>query len=227
MPTNTPTTPPTHTPTEMPTNTPTTPPTHTPTEMPTNTPTTPPTNTPTNTSTSTPTDSPTNTPTPTPTYPPLSTTPTRTATRTPTATRTATVTRTATRTPTPTPCGLCNLTIPAATLVCAADGTLTWFATVRNNGPCTVTAPWEIDLQTQRDFGNFRKALTQTGSGVFPPGDTIVQGTFCYVPPARTTGLRITFQTMGTPRSCRTSGQSAAIAPCPVVPTCGAAAPQE
>jgi hypothetical protein len=128
---------------------------------------------------------------------------------------------------TPTPCGLCSLSIPAATLVCAADGTLTWTATVHNTGACTATAAWQIELQAQRNFGNFRKVATQTGMGTFPPGDTILQGTFCYAPPARTTGLRVEFQTTGMPSRCRTSRLSPAITPCPVVPTCSAALPEQ
>jgi hypothetical protein len=104
------------------------------------------------------------------------------------------------------------------TLVCAGDGTVAWTATMHNAGPCPVPAPWQIDLQAQRNFGNFRKVMTQSGSGTFPPGDTILQGSFCYVSPDRTTGLRVEFQTLGTPRSCRANRLSPAIAPCPGVP---------
>ena len=127
---------------------------------------------------------------------------------------------------TPTPCSLCNLSVPAVTLSCAGDGTLAWTATVHNAGPCPVTAPWEITLQTQRNFGNFHAKLSQTGSSTFPPGDTILQGSFCYVVSDRTTAVRVEFQTKGPPRSCRVSRLSPAIAPCPGVPVC-LAAPNE
>jgi hypothetical protein len=63
----------------------------------------------------------------------------------------------------------------------------------------------QLAFPIQRNNRNFQQAAAQTG-GVFPPGDTIVQGTICYIAPGRTTGLRAQFQTTGTPRNCRSNG---------------------
>jgi hypothetical protein len=106
------------------------------------------------------------------------------------------------------------------TLSCANTGTLAWTATVHNAGPCPVTAPWEITLQTQRNFGNFHVELTQSGSDTFAPGDTILQGSFCYLVSDRTTAVRVEFETKGPPHSCQVSRVSPAIAPCLGVPVC-------
>jgi N-acetylneuraminic acid mutarotase len=236
--TNTPTPIPTdtNTPTAVPTNTPTNtntpvPPTNTPTDTPvppTDTPTPIPTNTATKTATPANTATRTATATNTPTYTPISGTATRTVrpTRTATATRTATVTRTPTRTrtptntPTPTPCSVCNLYIPDVTLSCNLDGTVHWTATVRNNGACTVDTPWEVRLQVQRNYHGFKDTVTATGTGSFPPGDTVVSGDLCEVFPANTTGVRAAFALTSAQRRCNPTHYSAAIAPCPVTPVC-------
>jgi len=236
-PSNTPTNTPSNTPTPIPTDTLTPIPSDTPTDTPvpptntntpvppTNTPTPIPTNTPANTSTPTNTATRTATATNTPTYTPISGTATRTVrpTRTATVTRTATATRTPTNTPTPTPCSVCNLYIPDVTLSCNLDGTVHWTATVRNNGACTVDTPWEVRLQAQRNFHGFKDVGTVTGTGSFPPGDTVVSGDLCEVFPADTTGVRAAFALTSAQRRCNPTHYSAAIAPCPVTPACPAA----
>ena len=239
VPSNTPSNTPTNTKTPVPSNTPTNtntpvPPTNTPSNTPTNTntpvpptntPTPIPTNTPANTSTPTNTATRTATATNTPTYTPISGTATRTVrpTRTATVTRTATATRTPTNTPTPTPCSVCNLYIPDVTLSCNLDGTVHWTATVRNNGACTVDTPWEVRLQAQRNFHGFKDVGTVTGTGSFPPGDTVVSGDLCEIFPADTTGVRAAFALTSAQRRCNPTHYSAAIAPCPVTPACPAA----
>jgi hypothetical protein len=64
----------------------------------------------------------------------------------------------------------------------------------------------QLAFPIQRNNRNFQQAAARTGGGVLPPGDTIVQGTICYIAPGRMTGLRAQFQTTGTPRNCRSSG---------------------
>jgi N-acetylneuraminic acid mutarotase len=229
IPSNTPTF--TATPSDTPTDTPTVPPTVPPTGTftpthtvtPSATMTTTATRTATNTATGTPSRTPTRTRTPsrTPTNTPSRTpTRTRTSTRTPTNTPTWTPTRTATNTATPTPCSVCNLTLTTVTLACNVDGTLHWTATVHNSGPCTATAPWRTDLQTQRKNGTFHTVTTVLGSDSFPPGDTVVSSDICYVVPTNTPGLRAQFSLTSRERACNSSLLSPSIPPCAVQPTC-------
>jgi Pyruvate/2-oxoacid:ferredoxin oxidoreductase delta subunit len=243
VPTRTPTNTPTNTavvPTRTPTNTPTNTavaPTRTPTNTPTNTavaPTRTPTNTPTNTAvvpTRTPTNTPTNTavvPSNTPTNTPTRTAvaPTRTPTNTPTRTavaptRTPTTTPTKTRVPpaatrTPVTCSVCNVYIADVNISCNLDGSVHWDAVVRNNGDCTVFSPWRTDLQQQRNYSdNFTTVDTQTGNGVFPPGDTHVSGNFpVHTFPADTTFIRVQFQLTSNEVECNPDPYSPLIEPC-------------
>jgi hypothetical protein len=187
VPTNTNTAAPTNTGTHVPeaTNTNTAVPTETNTSVPTNTNTSVPTNTntsvPTNTNTAVATNTNTSVPTNTNTSVPTNTftnTPTRTITNTPGA---ATNTRTRTRTPAATPCDVCNLYFADTNIACNPDGTVHWQAVVRNNGSCTVTTPYKVQLQVRHGYnGQFVTVEQRHYTGVFPPGDTEITGDICH-----------------------------------------------
>ncbi len=144
---------------------------------------------------------------------------------------------------TPTPCSLCNLDVTDVTIACATggealatgqnDGSLPgavptgqtnyvyhWTATVHNSGDCTVTTTWVDNLQLQRNNRNFNTVLQQTGTGTFPPGDTVISGDYCFSAPHNTTGLRQVFKLTGTPSRCRVQATSSSILPCPGPSTC-------
>jgi hypothetical protein len=93
-------------------------------------------------------------------------------------------------------------------------------ATVRNNGACTVTSPWQVNLQMQRNWRNFNTVATQTGSGVFPPGDTIVQGDFCYTAPPNASTIRVDYRLTSSERACNPDPVSEMITPCEPVDPC-------
>jgi hypothetical protein len=144
-------------------------------------------------------------------------TPARTATATRTPARPATATRTpgqATATRTPVTCSVCNVYVPDVNIACNPDGTVHWTAMIRNNASCTVSSPWKVELQVQKNYGRFTTVLTQTGSGVFPPDDTLIGGDFCYAAPANATNLRVRFTLTSSERACNPDPTSQMIAPC-------------
>jgi hypothetical protein len=168
-----------------------------------------------------------------PTSTPVRATATRTPARTATATRTpvrATATRTAvgataTRTPvrataTPQACSVCNVYVPDVNIACNPDGTVHWTAVIRNNASCTVASPWKVELQVQKNYGGFTTVLTETGSGAFPPEDTLIGGDFCYAAPANATNLRVRFSLTSSERSCNPDPKSQMIAPCVPLDPC-------
>ena len=172
----------TPTPTRTGTSTATSTPTATVTDTPTNTPipatetataTASPTSIDTSTATSTLTNTPTNT------VAVVTNTPTNTSTNTPVR-----MTRTPTVTPIGTPCDACNLYFADATISCNPDGTVHWHAVIRNNGSCAVTTNYKVQLQTRQGYaGRFQAVQVTRYSGVsFQPGDTQLDGDFCYNP---------------------------------------------
>jgi hypothetical protein len=115
-------------------------------------------------------------------------------TSTPTSTRVSTVTPTRTNTPhrTPTACGQCDLDILAVTSSCNLDGTVHWIAIVHNPDPCVIRAPWRAELQV-REHGMFHAVRIQFATTNFPPGDTVLDGTFCFRFSANTRAVRVEY----------------------------------
>src|SRR5207253_1278783 len=102
-------------------------------------------------------------------------------------------TNTPTRTPTPTPCGECNLDILVVTSSCNVDGTVHWIAVAHNPDRCAVSAPWRAELQVRENGGSFRAVRIQYATTLFPPGDTILDGTFCYRFSSNTRDVRVEY----------------------------------
>jgi hypothetical protein len=121
-----------------------------------------------------------------------------------------------TATRTPEPCSVCNVYIADLNIACNLDGSVHWDAVVRNNGACTVTSPWQADLQQQINYSDdFTTVLTQTGTSSFPPGDTHVTGDFPpYVFPPDTTFIRVQFQLTSSETACNPDPYSPMIEPC-------------
>jgi hypothetical protein len=117
------------------------------------------------------------------------TTPTRVSTRTPARTTTPAH---GTPTRTPTACGPCDLSILAVTSSCNLDGTVHWIAIVHNPDACVIRAAWRAELQV-REFGVFHAVRIQFATNNFPPGDSVLDGTFCFRFSADTTAVRVEY----------------------------------
>jgi hypothetical protein len=56
-----------------------------------------------------------------------------------------------------------------------------WQAVVRNNGSCTVTTPYKVQLQVRHGYnGQFVTVEQRHYTGVFPPGDTEITNSICH-----------------------------------------------
>jgi hypothetical protein len=124
---------------------------------------------------------------------------------------------TPTLTPTAMPCTTCGAYIPSVTESCNTDGTVHWSAVVRNNDTsCALVSPWQVELQVQRNYGDFEIVQTITGGPTtFPSGDTALSGDMSsYSFPADTTASQIRFVLTGTVCN-NTDGLSGAHGTCP------------
>jgi hypothetical protein len=120
-------------------------------------------------------------------------------------------------TPTPTPngCSLCNLSVRDVSVECNPDGTVHWTATVRNSAACDVYTAWESHLQVKRSGGGqFEDVLVRSGSSLFPPGETTLEGDICYLFSPDTRLARIEFAPLPTTENCKPHGRSPAVASC-------------
>src|SRR5207302_1888871 len=62
--------------------------------------------------------------------------------------------------------------------------------------------------------GGFTGVMIQSGSQVFPPGDTTVSGNFCYNFPANVNSMRVEFKIDSADGSCSPHLKSTSIPPC-------------
>jgi hypothetical protein len=77
---------------------------------------------------------------------------------------------------------------------CNPDGTIHWQVTIRNTGTCVANRDWKVQLQDHRPgTGGFRGVQITYGNSNFPPGDTVISGTFCYDAPQNVNSIRVEF----------------------------------
>jgi hypothetical protein len=112
------------------------------------------------------------------------------------------------------------VTVKQALISCNPDGTVHWQVTVRNANPCPVQSAWEADLQIRKNNGHINTVAMQQGTGLFPPGDTVVTGDFCYVFSRQTDAIRLAFALNPGQPSCAPSRKSDFITPCRPTQSC-------
>jgi hypothetical protein len=116
---------------------------------------------------------------------------------------------------------VCNLEINSVDVSCNPDGSVHWTAVVRNDGDCTVVASWRSTLQQHaRGQGSYTSVAVEQGAQSFPPGNTTVEGDFCYDFPSSVNKMRVEFAIDNNNEDCRLKKKSEPENPCDPVEPC-------
>jgi hypothetical protein len=97
---------------------------------------------------------------------------------------------------------------------CNPDGTVYFAGVVFNDSECTPPANWKAELYVKPATGGPVVVRTLTGNANFAPGDTIIEGSFCYqfAPDDRAMKVRFTINPDNT--RCDQSRYSREMDPC-------------